>query len=152
MSKTKTLSTLQGIVSRLKKHGKRIVFTNGCFDLLHPGHIKILKTAKEKGDILIVGLNADTSIKRLKGNARPIIDEKARICLLEAIEYVDYIVLFEEDTPLHLIKALRPYCLVKGEDWHNHNVVGQEFVKKVCFVKFYPGYSTTKIIEKIKHV
>ncbi|MEI8350384.1 MAG: D-glycero-beta-D-manno-heptose 1-phosphate adenylyltransferase [Candidatus Omnitrophota bacterium] len=152
MSKVKTLSALKRIVSHLKKRGKRIVFTNGCFDLLHPGHIKILKTAKQKGDVLIVGLNADASIKRIKGDSRPIIDEKARACVLSAIEFVDYIILFEEDTPLRLIQTLRPDCLVKGEDWSKGNIIGREFVKKICLVKFYPGYSTTKIIEKIKNV
>lgn len=150
MSKVKTLSILKRIIVNLKKRGKRIVFTNGCFDLIHPGHIKILKTAKQKGDVLIVGLNADVSIKRLKGDARPIIDEKARSFVLSAIEFVDYIILFEEDTPLRLIQALRPDYLVKGEDWGKDNIIGREFVKKIYLVKFYPGYSTTKIIEKIK--
>jgi len=151
MSKVKTLPALKKIVGSLKKKNKRIVFTNGCFDIIHPGHIKILKDAKSKGDILIVGLNSDSSVRRIKGPIRPIMDEKARSKVLEAIELVDFIIIFDEDTPLKVIKALRPDYLVKGEDWKADKIIGREFVKKIFRIKFYPGYSTTGIIQKIRN-
>jgi D-beta-D-heptose 7-phosphate kinase/D-beta-D-heptose 1-phosphate adenosyltransferase len=150
MKKVKTLFQIKKIVNKLKKEGKKIAFTNGCFDLLHPGHIKILKEAKNKGDVLIVGLNSDNSIKRIKGKKRPILDEKARATILEAIEFVDYIVIFEEDTPYNLIREIRPHYLVKGEDWRKKEVVGKNLVDKVFLVKLVNGYSTTSIIEKVK--
>lgn len=151
MSKVKTLPALKKIVGSLKKKNKRIVFTNGCFDIIHPGHIKILKDSKSKGDILIVGLNSDSSVRRIKGKMRPIMDEKARSKVLEAIELVDFIIIFDEDTPLKVIKALRPDYLVKGEDWKADEIIGREFVKKIFRIKFYPGYSTTGIIQKIRN-
>ncbi|MDD4183439.1 MAG: adenylyltransferase/cytidyltransferase family protein [Candidatus Omnitrophica bacterium] len=151
MSKIKTLSALKKIVESLKKKNKRIVFTNGCFDIIHPGHIKILKDSKSKGDVLVIGLNSDSSVRRIKGRARPIMDEKARSKVLEAIELVDFIVIFDEDTPLEVIKALRPDYLVKGEDWKADKIIGREFVKKIFRIKFYPGYSTTGIIQKIRN-
>ncbi|MCK9614556.1 MAG: adenylyltransferase/cytidyltransferase family protein [Candidatus Omnitrophica bacterium] len=151
MSKVKTLSVLKKIVNNLKKKNKRIVFTNGCFDIIHPGHIKILKDSKSKGDILIVGLNSDSSIRRIKGTNRPVMDENARSKVLEAIGLVDFIVIFNEDTPYRIIKELRPDYLVKGEDWKENKIVGREFVKKIFRIKFYPGYSTTDIIQKIKN-
>lgn len=150
MVKLKKIIGLKRIIKALKKKNRTIVFTNGCFDILHPGHIKILRDAKNKGDILIVGLNSDSSIKRFKGKKRPILDQKARIALLSAISYVDYIVVFNEDTPYKLIKDIRPDCLIKGEDWKKEKIIGKEFARKVFRVKFYPGYSTTAIIKKIK--
>jgi D-beta-D-heptose 7-phosphate kinase/D-beta-D-heptose 1-phosphate adenosyltransferase len=152
MTKIKNLAEIKKIVQRLQIQGKSIVFTNGCFDLLHPGHIKILREAKKKGDVLLVGLNSDDSIRRLKGNTRPILDETARALILSAISYVDYIVLFKEDTPYKLIKEIRPDYLIKGQDWDKDKVIGREFAKKVVCIKFYPGYSTTAIIKKIKSV
>ncbi len=151
MSKVKTLSALKKIVESLKKKNKRIVFTNGCFDIIHPGHIKILKDSKDKGDILIVGLNSDSSIRRIKGPGRPVMDEKARSKVLEAIGLVDFVVIFQEDTPYKVIKELRPDYLVKGEDWKENKIIGREFVKKIFRIKFYPGYSTTGIIQKIRN-
>jgi D-beta-D-heptose 7-phosphate kinase/D-beta-D-heptose 1-phosphate adenosyltransferase len=151
MGKIKTLSHLKRYIKFLKKKKKKIVFTNGCFDLLHPGHIKVLREAKKRGDILIVGLNSDSSVKKIKGEERPILDEKARATLLEALEMVDYIVIFKEDTPYRLIKEIKPHYLVKGADWKENEVVGREFVERVIRVKLYPKYSTTKIIEKIKN-
>lgn len=151
MSKIKTLSALKKIVKNLKKKNKRVVFTNGCFDLIHPGHIKILRDAKSKGDVLVVGLNSDSSIRRIKGASRPVMDEKARSKVLEAMELVDYIVIFKEDTPFEIIKELKPDYLVKGEDWKAKEIIGREFVKKIFRIKFYPGYSTTGIIQKIKN-
>jgi len=151
MSKVKTLSALKKIAESLKKKNKRIVFTNGCFDIIHPGHIKILKDSKDKGDILIVGLNSDSSIRRIKGPGRPVMDEKARSKVLEAIGLVDFVVIFQEDTPYKVIKELRPDYLVKGEDWKENKIIGREFVKKIFRIKFYPGYSTTGIIQKIRN-
>jgi len=145
------LFTLKKIVSNLKKKNKRVVFTNGCFDIIHPGHIKILRDAKNKGDVLIVGLNSDSSIKRIKGHSRPVMDEKARSKVLEAIELVNFIVIFNEDTPYEVIKELRPDYLVKGEDWKADKIIGREFVKKIFRIKFYPGYSTSGIIQKIRN-
>jgi rfaE bifunctional protein nucleotidyltransferase chain/domain len=151
MSKLKPLTELKKITSKLKKDGKTIVFTNGCFDILHPGHIKILEVAKNKGDILIVGLNSDSSVKKIKGSKRPILNETARIKILKQISIIDYIILFTETTPYRIIRAIKPDILVKGEDWAKNKIVGQELVRKVCRVKMYRGYSTTKIIERIKN-
>ncbi|MBP7088189.1 MAG: adenylyltransferase/cytidyltransferase family protein [Candidatus Omnitrophica bacterium] len=151
MSKIKSLSDLKKVVYKLKKEGKKIVFTNGCFDILHPGHIKILTIAKNKGDILIVGLNSDSSVHKIKGLKRPILKEKARAKILEHIDVVDYITIFSEKTPYEVIKNLKPDCLVKGEDWAKDKIIGKEFVTKVYRVKMFPGYSTTNIIDYIKN-
>tara|TARA_B100000315_G_C14322370_1_gene471347 strand:+ start:221 stop:679 length:459 start_codon:yes stop_codon:yes gene_type:complete len=150
MGKIKTISTLKTEISRLKKKGKKIVFTNGCFDLLHPGHLKILSDAKKKGDILIVGINSDSSIKKIKPSGRPILDERARAKILEALELVDFVVLFKEKTPYNLIKKIKPDILVKGGDWGKDQIIGSDLVGKVYRIKLYPGYSTTNIINKIK--
>jgi len=152
MNKLKSLSALTKITNRLKDQGKIIVFTNGCYDILHPGHIKILNQAKEKGDILIVGLNSDSSIRKIKGNTRPIMDEKARIMVLESISMVDYMVIFKEKTPYNLIKKIKPHILVKGGDWSKEKIIGADLVSKVYQVKLYPSYSTTKIIKRIKKI
>ena len=149
--KLKSKEEIKKIISDLRKEKKTIVFTNGCFDLLHPGHIKILKEAKAKGDVLIVGLNFDSSIKKLKGRFRPILDQKARLQVLSAISYVDYIILFNELTPFKLIKIIKPDYLVKGSDYKEKEIVGREYSKKVIRVSLYKGYSTSKIIEKIKN-
>ena len=150
MSKIKSLPALRKIITQLKKQKKRIVFTNGCFDFIHPGHVKILRQAKNKGDILIVGLNADSSVKKIKGSQRPIMNEKARAEVLAALETVDYVVLFKEPTPYNLIQKLKPHILVKGADWSKGKIVGADLVKKVCTIKLSPGHSTTNIIAKIK--
>jgi D-beta-D-heptose 7-phosphate kinase/D-beta-D-heptose 1-phosphate adenosyltransferase len=152
MNKIKTLSVLGSIVKKLKKQGKVIVFTNGCFDILHPGHIKVLKEAKKKGDVLIVGLNSDSSVKRIKGKSRPILDEKARAEVLAALNVVDYIVIFDKDNPYQLIKTLRPDFLVKGGDWEREDIVGRELVGRVIRVRLLPGYSTSAFIKKIKNI
>lgn len=152
MNKCRTLPSLKKIVQKLKKQGKKVVFTNGCFDILHPGHIKILRDAKKKGDVLIVGVNSDASIKRIKGNTRPILDQKSRVGVLEAVEFTDYIILFNEDTPLNLIKEIKPQYLVKGGDWEIDKIAGKDYVEKVFRVKLYPGQSTTGIINKIKNL
>ncbi|MCF7907675.1 MAG: adenylyltransferase/cytidyltransferase family protein [Candidatus Omnitrophica bacterium] len=150
MAKTQTLIKLKAIARDLRKKGKRLVFTNGCFDLLHPGHIKVLKEAKQKGDILIVAVNSDSSIKKIKGPSRPILKEKARIKLLEHIDLIDYIIIFKTPTPYSLIKALKPDVLVKGGDWQKKDIVGSDLVGQVHRVKLSPRHSTTAIIKIIK--
>jgi D-beta-D-heptose 7-phosphate kinase/D-beta-D-heptose 1-phosphate adenosyltransferase len=137
-------------LSGLRKQGKKIVFTNGCFDLLHPGHIKILKTAKQKGDILVVGLNSDSSVKKIKDNSRPIQNQKARIQILKAIKFVDFVIIFGDKTPYNLIKKIKPDILVKGGDWPKDKIIGKDIAKKVFRVKLQPGYSTSGIIKKIR--
>jgi len=150
MGKIKSLKRLQKIISKLKKQDKTIAFTNGCFDLIHPGHLKILAAAKKQGDVLIVGLNSDSSVKKIKGSKRPILNQNARSQILESIGIVDFIVLFQGKTPYSLIKKLRPDILVKGEDWGKDEVIGSNLVKKTYRVKMHPGYSTSRIITHIK--
>ena len=150
MAKVKKLNELKKILDRLKKEGKKIVFTNGCFDLIHPGHIKVLKEAKRKGDILVVGLNSDKSVRKIKGPQRPILDEKTRARVVSALEDVDFVVIFNQPTPLNLINTIKPHCLVKGSDLKKKDIVGRDLVKKVFTVKILKGYSTTEIVNKIK--
>lgn len=130
------------------KKNQKIVFTNGCFDILHVGHVKYLEVAKSFGDMLIVGLNSDASIKRLKGETRPINPQEDRAYILAGLESVSYVVLFEEDTPLRLITAIKPDVLVKGADYEGKTVVGSDIVREVRLVEFIAGKSTTKIIER----
>lgn len=138
----------------LKQSGKKVVFTNGCFDIVHSGHIHILKEAKKQGDILILGLNSDSSIKRLKGESRPIFKEEERLELLSSFEFIDYIVVFDEDTPLEVIKLIRPDVLVKGADYKDKYVVGTNEIKEyggeLVLVDLVEGRSTTNVIEKLK--
>ncbi|MDD5644268.1 MAG: D-glycero-beta-D-manno-heptose 1-phosphate adenylyltransferase [bacterium] len=142
------------IAEKYRSKGKKIVFTNGCFDLLHIGHIRYLKSAKELGDCLIVGLNSDSSVKSIKGRDRPYICEDERKEILESLEFVDEAVLFDEPTPMELIKSIKPDMLVKGADWHKENIVGKEFVEsyggKVKTVDYILGKSTTELAKKIK--
>lgn len=151
--KIKNLNTLKKIILKLKRRGKRIVFTNGCFDLLHYGHVKYLEDAKSKGDILVVAINSDSSVKQIKGNNRPIVNEKDRLGLIAALESVDYVVVFKEETPLEVIKELKPDILVKGADWNKYNIVGRDFVLSyggmVSTVKLLKGRSSTNLIKKI---
>jgi D-beta-D-heptose 7-phosphate kinase/D-beta-D-heptose 1-phosphate adenosyltransferase len=144
---------LAQILADLRRQGKRLVFTNGCFDLLHPGHIHLLTQARASGDVLVVGVNSDSSVKRLKGPQRPILNETERIFLLSALETVDYVTLFDEDTPLQLICLLRPQVLVKGGDWAPEAVVGKKEVEEdggeVVLIPYQPGFSTSGIIERI---
>lgn len=142
-----SLNKLKKIIRKLKN--KRIVFTNGCFDIIHLGHIKLLKKAKSLGDILIVGLNTDKSIRRLKGPTRPINPQKDRAEILDSIKYVDYVVLFDEDTPYKLITEIKPHIVVKGSDYKLKNIVGWGIVPKVVRFKIVKGKSTTNIISKI---
>lgn len=140
-------------VKKLREVGKRLVFTNGCFDILHPGHIHTLTHAKALGDVLIVGINSDASVKRLKGARRPILNQDERAVMLAALAAVDYVTVFEEDTPLVLIELLQPHVLVKGGDWNPHAVVGRETVEasggRVVLIPYQEGLSTTGIIERI---
>ncbi len=135
--------------------GQRIVFTNGCFDLFHAGHLELLRRASVFGDVLVVGINSDKSVARIKGPGRPIVNQSDRIELVSALSFVDYVVVFEEDTPLNLIKEVRPDVLVKGEDWKGRRVVGEDVVRarggKVEFVKLIGGRSTTELINRIRN-
>ena len=143
-------SRIPSLVRRLRTQGLKIVFTNGCFDLLHEGHIRIFRFAKSKGDILIVGVNSDHSVSGLKGSARPIVPLKSRLEVLSALRHVDYLVPFSDSTPLRLIRAVRPDVLVKGADWKKSAVVGASFAGRVALCPLAPGFSTTKLIQKIK--
>ena len=146
----KTRSQMLHILSELKKKGKKIVFTNGCFDILHIGHVKYLEKAKNFGDILILGLNSDDSVKKLKGKNRPINSQADRAYILASLEVVDYLVIFDEDTPLELIKLIKPDVLVKGSDYEGKEVVGQDIVKELKLIQFIDGKSTTGTIKRIK--
>ena len=130
MSKLKELEELLPIVEKLKKEKKRIVFTNGCFDILHPGHIRLLRQAKSFADILIIGLNSDSSVKKIKGASRPIIKQEERAEILAALEMVDYIVIFHEADPAKLISAILPDVLVKGGDWAKEDIIGHQTVEE----------------------
>ncbi len=148
-----SLEELLGILEKERVGKKRVVFTNGCFDIVHAGHAHYLRKAKSLGDILVVGLNSDTSIRRIKGPRRPIIEQGMRAYLLDSLKPVDYVVLFEEDTPEELIRAIKPDVLVKGVDWEIKDIVGADFVLsyggKVERVEFEFNISTSKIIQKI---
>ena len=139
-----------GVLARLRSEGKRVVFTNGCFDLLHLGHVTYLEEARRLGDLLVVGVNTDESVRRIKGPGRPIVPLEQRLAVLAALEAVDYVVPFGEDTPYELIKALRPHVLVKGGDWRPEEVVGRDLVEEVRIVPYREGFSTTGLIEKVK--
>lgn len=149
MSNILPVEKLRKVVERFKKENKKIVFTNGCFDIIHAGHIKLFEEAKQLGDILIVAINSDSSIRRIKGELRPLIAEKDRAKILSAIRYIDYVTIFNEDTPYKIIKALNPDVLVKGNDYKLNEVVGRNLVKRVVLVPILKGRSTTKIIKKI---
>ena len=146
----KTLDEIAALSTELKARGKKIVFTNGCFDILHAGHVRYLETAKSYGDVLILGLNSDKSVKELKGENRPINTQLDRAYILAALEAVDYVVIFDEDTPYDLIKAIKPHVLVKGGDYEGKQVVGQDIADELKLVQFVDGKSTTKTIEKIQ--
>ena len=139
---------------RKKRNGRRVVFTNGCFDLLHPGHIRSLELARELGDALVVGLNSDASVLQLKGEGRPVLPERERAEILSAFECVDAVVIFDDLTPREVIAGLLPDVLVKGGDWPGHRIVGREEVEaaggQVVSIPVVPGYSTTAILQKIR--
>jgi len=146
----KTTYEIIALSKDLKARDKKIVFTNGCFDILHTGHVRYLETAKSYGDVLILGLNSDRSVTTLKGKGRPINTQLDRAYILAALEAVDYVVIFDEDTPYDLIKAIRPHALVKGGDYEGKEVVGQDIADELKLVQFVDGKSTTKTIEKIQ--
>lgn len=137
-----------------KRNGKRVVFTNGCFDLLHPGHVRSLETARSLGDVLIVGINSDNGVRTLKGPGRPVTPEQERAEILASLECVDAVLIFDELTPQKVVAALLPDVLVKGGDWPGNQIVGREEVEnaggKVVLVDVVPGYSTTEILNKIR--
>ena len=145
-----SLKRAAALRAALKKAGKKAVFTNGCFDLLHAGHIYSLEKARSLGDFLFLGLNSDASVRRLKGPSRPINKAGDRALVLAALAAVDAVVVFGEDTPLKLIKALRPDILVKGADYRNSTVVGAEFAGRVALVPLLKGRSTTALANKLK--
>ena len=146
------IKELKEILKSAKENNNpKIVFTNGCFDIIHRGHVEYLQKAKELGDLLILGLNSDLSVKRLKGENRPINNEEDRAIVLSALECVDFIIIFDEDTPFELLKNLKPDILVKGGDYKLENVIGKEFAKETVLIDFVDGYSTTKIINKINN-
>lgn len=152
-NKIQSLNKLKKIRSRVKNENKTVVFTNGCYDLLHAGHIHLFREAKKQGDILIVAVNVDESVKKLKGHFRPIFPLSERLEILEAIEYIDYLVPFSEDTPQKIIATLLPDVLVKGGDWKPNEVVGRREVEdaggKVIIVPFLKGLSTSSTLAKI---
>ncbi len=157
LSADRKLVSKDDIAQLLRRHrlqGHRVVFTNGCFDLFHAGHLHTLRKASEMGEVLVVGVNSDTSVKRIKEPGRPVVDEKDRAELISALPFVDYVVIFNEDTPAKLLEEVRPDVLVKGEDWRGKKVVGEDLVKgrggKVEFVKHLDGRSTSQLIKKIR--
>lgn len=156
MNKICTRESLKDKIDQLKKEGKKIVFTNGCFDILHVGHTRYLREAKRAGDILILALNSDESVRSLKGNKRPLIPEDERADVIASLEAVDFVTIFHELTPLELIEYLKPDVLIKGGDWAEDRVVGRESVKKwggrVVIIPEIKGSSTTNIIDKILNV
>lgn len=152
-SKIKTLDVLTAVITAERSRGRKVVFTNGCFDLLHAGHVKYLQKARCLGDILVLGLNSDASVRRLKGVKRPLIGEDERAHILAALDCIDYVIIFDEDTPLELITALKPDILAKGGDYTLEGVVGKDFVEayggRVELVSFVDGKSTSNIIERV---
>ena len=151
--KIKARKELLRIIKDLKAKGKRIVFTNGCFDLLHIGHIRYLEEARALGDVLVVGVNSDSSVRKLKGPKRPVLPEEERAEILSGLGCVDYITLFDEIDPLKLITSLHPHVLVKGGDWTKEQIVGREVVERsggeVVIIPFVKGASTSNLIETI---
>ena len=153
-NKIKTLPTLKKTLNRLKAKKKTVVFTNGCFDILHVGHIEYLSKARSLGDILIIGLNSDKSVRKLKGKERPVVSQENRARVLSALSVVDFVVIFNDLTPIDLIKTIKPDVLVKGGDWKIKDIVGADFVKsrggKVKSLRYIKGFSTKNLIKKIQ--
>jgi rfaE bifunctional protein nucleotidyltransferase chain/domain len=152
--KIKSVAEAKEVIKGWKANHEKVVFTNGCFDLLHLGHVDYLEKARALGNRLVIGLNTDDSVSRFKGPERPLQDQNSRARVLAALQFVDLVVFFNEDTPLNLISELIPDVLVKGSDYLSENIVGAEVVKKnggqVETIDFVAGYSTTRIVEKIK--
>lgn len=156
MNKILKKDVLRKKLEDLRKKGKKIAFTNGCFDILHVGHVRYLRKARKTADVLVLALNSDSSVRSIKGEKRPLINEKERAEILAALEFVDFVTIFKESTPLKLIKYLKPDILIKGGDWPEEKVIGREEVKKwgghVEIIPEIKGKSTTNIVEKIRHI
>jgi len=156
MTKIVSIEAMIAERERLRGEGKRLVFTNGCFDLLHPGHVSYLKQARSLGDALVVALNSDRSVRELKGEGRPILNQQERAEVIAALEAVDYVTIFDEETPSALIAAMLPDVLVKGGDWALAEIIGREEVEadggRVLSLPYIEGSSTTDIIERIKNL
>ncbi|MBI3315244.1 MAG: adenylyltransferase/cytidyltransferase family protein [Candidatus Omnitrophica bacterium] len=144
------IGALKKKLSALREAGRIIAFTNGCFDLMHLGHVRYLQKAKKGNRVLVVGLNSDQSIRRIKGPSRPVIGQKSRAAVLAALESVDFVVIFNQNTPYDLIKAIRPDILIKGADWKGRKIVGTDMAGKVELIAYIRGFSTTRIMAKIK--
>lgn len=153
-SKITDMESIKRSLVRYKFLGKKIVFTNGCFDILHKGHVEYLAKAADLGDVLIIGLNTDNSVRRLKGEGRPVQDKESRAMVLAALQCVTHVILFEEDTPYNLIRFIKPDILVKGKDYKEEDIVGYDIVKEyggdIITVELTEGYSTTDILRRIK--
>jgi rfaE bifunctional protein nucleotidyltransferase chain/domain len=156
MNKILDRKTLKEILDTVRNEGKKIAFTNGCFDILHVGHVRYLREAKKTADILVLALNSDSSVRSIKGEKRPLVGEEERAEILAALEFIDFVTIFQELTPLELISYLKPDILIKGGDWQEDKVVGRDEVKKwggrVILIPEVEGKSTTNIVEKIKNV
>jgi len=149
MGKIIERSEITSRINTLRETGRRVVFTNGCFDIIHAGHVRYLRDAKNLGDILIIGLNSDRSVASIKPG-RPLVPQDQRAEVLSAMEMVDYVCIFDEDTPYDLIRDVRPDVLVKGADWKVEDIVGNDIVAEVCNIQLVKGISTSGIIEKIR--
>ncbi len=153
-SKIVDINDIEPLLTYWNLKSQKIVFTNGCFDILHRGHVEYLAQAANHGDVLVIGLNTDSSVKRLKGNTRPVQDEYARAMLMASLHYVSAVIMFDEDTPYELIKKVQPDVLVKGSDYKVEDIVGYDVVKakggEVVTIDFIEGYSTSSIIDKLK--
>ena len=154
--KLKSLGELAAIAAAARANGRTVVFTNGCFDLLHRGHVHTLRQAKAAGDLLIVAVNSDRSVKSIKTAQRPILPETDRIELIAAIEMVDYVILFDDPDPYQLIAAIKPQVLAKGGDWSSVEIIGADIVQaaggRVALIPYLKGFSTTEIIERIRNL
>jgi D-beta-D-heptose 7-phosphate kinase/D-beta-D-heptose 1-phosphate adenosyltransferase len=152
--KLKSVGELSEIAAQARAKGRTVVFTNGCFDLLHRGHVHMLREAKRQGDLLIVAMNSDSSVKAIKGPSRPIMPESDRVELIAAMEMVDYVVVYDEPDPYNLIVAIKPNVLAKGGDWSPDKIIGADIVERhggrVAVIPYLVGFSTTEIIERIK--
>jgi len=152
-NKLKPLDELSDIVAEVKADGRKVIFTNGCFDILHVGHVRYLQAARDLGDCLVIAVNSDISVRGLKGEKRPIVPQGERAELLAALECVDYVTLFDEPDPMNAIRAIKPSSLVKGGDWDEDQIIGGDFVKsiggQVERIPYIEGASTTNIIEEI---
>ena len=153
-NKIKSIPSLKKILKSLKKKGKKVVFTNGCFDILHRGHVKLLEKARSLGDVLVVAINTDSSVKKIKGPRRPVNSERDRSVVLSALSFVDFVTFFDESDPARIIKQLDPDVLVKGGDWKKGEIIGADYVKskggKVYSLPLIRGYSTSRFIVNIK--